>query len=203
MPSICSELLIGSANPGKVKEIKLALAGLPLPLRSLDRYTGLSVPVECGATYAENAIIKAAGYARQTGIPVLADDSGLEVDWLEGAPGLHSARFGNGSDADRIRLLLSKMTGVADDYRRARFVSVVAIVHPTVGVINVAEGECRGRINHAPIGRNGFGYDPVFIPDGYDLTFGQLANEVKARISHRAKSLALSKAFLEEVLTSA
>lgn len=203
MASICSELLIGTANPGKVKEIKLALTGLPLALRSLDKYVRLSVPREAGETYAENAVIKATDYARQTGIPVLADDSGLEVDWLQGAPGLHSARFGGGSDADRVKLLLAKMAGVPDKDRRARFVSVVAIVHPTLGVINVAEGECRGRINHAPLGSNGFGYDPVFIPDGYDLTFGQLPREVKARISHRAKSLALSRAVLEELLSTA
>ena len=203
MASLGSELLIGTANPGKVKEIKLALNGLPLVLRSLDEYVDLRVPVECGETYAENAIIKATDYARQTGLSVLADDSGLEVYWLQGAPGLHSARFSGGSDADRVELLLSKMTGVSDDDRRARFVSVVALVHPTIGVINVAEGECRGRINHAPVGNNGFGYDPVFVPDGYELSFGQLSNEVKARISHRAKSLALTRAFLEDVLSMA
>ena len=203
MTSSCYELLIGTSNPGKVREIKLALNGLPLLMRSLDEYSDLSTPIESGETYAENAIIKATDYARQTGMCVLADDSGLEVEWLGGAPGLHSARFGEGSDADRVTLLLEKLEGVENGGRRARFVSVVAIVHPTVGVINVAEGECRGRINDTPLGINGFGYDPVFIPDGYDLTFGQLTNDVKAGISHRAKSLALSKAFLTELLTAA
>lgn len=203
MTSSCYELLIGTSNPGKVREIKLALDGLPLMLRSLDEYSALSAPIECGETYADNAIIKATDYARQTGICVLADDSGLEVDCLGGAPGLHSARFGSGSDADRVKLLLEKLAGVENGDRRARFVSVVAIVHPTVGVINVAEGECRGRINDTPLGSNGFGYDPVFIPDGYELTFGQLTNDVKAVISHRAKSLALSKAFLTELVTAA
>ena len=203
MPSICSTLLIGSRNPGKTREIKLALDGLPLTLKSLDRVGNLSVPKEFGETYAENAIIKATDYGRQTGMCVLADDSGLEVNWLEGEPGLRSARFGAGSDKDRVELLLAKLIGAANGDRRARFVSVVAIVHPTVGVLNVAEGECRGRINHAPLGSNGFGYDPVFVPDGYELTFAQLPNEVKARISHRAKSLALTKAFLTELLTTA
>ena len=203
MTSSCNELLIGTGNPGKVREIKLALAGLPLILRSLDEYNDLSEPIECGESYADNAIIKATDYARQTGLCVLADDSGLEVDWLNGAPGLHSARFGSGSDADRVELLLAKMEGALNGSRRARFVSVVAIVHPTVGIINVAEGECRGRINNRPLGNNGFGYDPIFIPDGYELTFGQLTNDVKAVISHRAKSLALTKAFLEELLTTA
>jgi XTP/dITP diphosphohydrolase len=203
MPSICSTLLIGSRNPGKIREIKLALDGLPLTLKSLDRVGNLSVPKEFGETYAENAIIKATDYGRQTGMCVLADDSGLEVNWLEGAPGLHSARFGAGSDSDRVELLLANLIEAANGDRRARFVSVVAIVHPTVGVLNVAEGECRGRISHAPLGNNGFGYDPVFVPDGYELTFAQLPNEVKARISHRAKSLALTRDFLMELLTAA
>jgi XTP/dITP diphosphohydrolase len=203
MTSTCYELLIGTSNPGKVREIKLALDGLPLFLRSLDEYSDLSTPIESGESYADNAIIKATDYARQTGLCVLADDSGLEVDWLDGAPGLHSARFGSGSDADRVELLLEKLEGALNGGRRSRFVSVVAIVHPTVGVINVSEGECRGRINHAPLGTNGFGYDPVFIPDGYEQTFGQLTNDVKAGISHRAKSLALAKAFLTELLASA
>ena len=203
MPSICTTLLIGSRNPGKIREIKLALDGLPLTLKSLDRVGDLSVPKEFGETYAENAIIKATDYGRQTGMCVLADDSGLEVNWLKGAPGLHSARFGAGSDSDRVKLLLAKLIEAANGDRRARFVSVVAIVHPTVGVLNVAEGECRGRISQAPLGSNGFGYDPVFVPDGYELTFAQLPNEVKARISHRAKSLALTRDFLMELLTAA
>jgi XTP/dITP diphosphohydrolase len=203
MPSSCYELLIGTGNPGKAREIQLALDGLPFMLRSLDEYSDLSAPIECGESYADNAIIKATDYARQTGLCVLADDSGLEVDWLEGAPGLHSARFGSGSDADRVELLLEKLEGAMNGDRRARFVSVVAIVHPSVGVINVARGECRGRINDTPLGSNGFGYDPVFIPDGYELTFGQLTNDVKAGISHRAKSLALTNAFLKELLATA
>ncbi len=203
MTSSSYELLIGTSNPGKVGEIELALDGLPLMLRSLVDYSDLSVPVESGESYADNAIIKATDYARQTGICVLADDSGLEVDWLEGAPGVHSARFSSGSDAERVDVLLRKLKGAANGDRGARFVSVVAIVHPTVGVINVVEGECRGRINHVPVGSNGFGYDPVFIPEGYEQTFGELANEVKAQISHRAKSLSLAKAFLKELLTTA
>lgn len=203
MTTVCSKLLIGTGNPGKVKEISLALTGLPLILHSLDEFPNLTVPVECGETYAENAVIKATDYARQTGLCVLADDSGLETELLNGAPGVHSARFAPGSDTDRIELLLSKLAGASDNNRRARFVSVIAIVHPTIGVISVVEGECRGRINHSPVGHNGFGYDPVFVPDGYDLTFAQLASEVKARISHRAKSLELARAVLEDLLNAA
>ena len=198
-----SELLIGTGNPGKLKEIKLALEGLPLRFCSLAEYVDLSVPIENGETYTENAIIKATDYARQTGLTVLADDSGLEVGWLAGAPGLHSARFGAGSDSDRVELLLSKLSDAGDDQRQARFVSVIAIVHPTVGVINVSQGECRGQINHRPLGHNGFGYDPVFVPEGYEQTFGQLSDDIKAKISHRAKSLALARLFLAELLTVA
>jgi len=203
MATVNSELLIGTSNPAKVKEIKLALDGLPLRLRSLAEYVDLSVPIENGETYAENAIIKATDYARQTGLTVLADDSGLEVEWLAGAPGLHSARFGAGSDADRVQLLLSKLSEASGVQRQARFVSVVAIVHPKVGLINLSEGECCGRIGPTPEGDNGFGYDPVFIPEGFDQTFGQLPNDIKANISHRAKSLASAKVFLAELLMTA
>jgi XTP/dITP diphosphohydrolase len=203
MSSTWSDLLIGTGNPGKLTEIKLALHGLPLNLKSIQLFEELSVPVECGKTYAENAIIKATDYARQTGLCVLADDSGLEVNWLNGAPGLHSARFGAGSDTDRVELLLSKLSGVTTGDRQARFVSVVAIVHPTMGVINVAEGECCGRIAEAPSGNNGFGYDPIFVPEGFTETFGQLPSDVKGRISHRARALALTRAALMELLSLA
>ncbi|HEU4478354.1 MAG TPA: non-canonical purine NTP pyrophosphatase [Pyrinomonadaceae bacterium] len=203
MTAISSNLLIGTGNPGKIKEISLALKGLPLTLRSLDQFPNLIAPIESGETYAENAVIKATDYARQTGLCVLADDSGLETDILNGAPGLHSARFSTGSDADRVELLLSKLAGTSDSQRRARFVSVIAIVHPEIGVISIAEGACRGRINHAAVGHNGFGYDPVFVPDGFDLTFAQLPSEVKARISHRAKSLQIARAVLEDLLSAA
>ena len=194
-----SELLIATSNPGKVKEIEIVLGDLPLTLRFLDAsHTG--TPDESGKTYTENAIIKATDYARQTGICALADDSGLEVDWLDGAPGVKSARFGDGSDADRVELLLSKLAGAEGSDRTARFVSVVAIVHPDAGIINVAEGECRGAIIHEPHGSNGFGYDPIFVPDGYQLTFAQLPAEIKNKISHRARALASTREFLVGLL---
>lgn len=195
-----SELLIATSNPGKVKEIQFALRRLPLRLRFLEHFPALPSPIESGKTYAENAIIKAAEYAKQTGLCALADDSGLEVDWLNGAPGLHSARFGKGSDADRVQLLLSKLTSAADSERSARFVSVVAIVDPATGIVNVAEGECRGRINFSPLGENGFGYDPVFVPEGHQLTFAELPSDLKNEISHRAKALTSTRRFLTELL---
>lgn len=197
----CSELLIATSNPGKTKEIQTALGDLPLKLRFLEPDDSAAAPVESGETYAENAIIKATEYARRSGLCALADDSGLEVDCLGGLPGVRSARFGKGSDANRVELLLGRLSGVPVSDRRARFVSLVAIVHPTSGVINVAEGECRGRIIEAPLGENGFGYDPIFVPDGYHLTFAQLPAEIKASISHRAKALKLTREFLIQLLT--
>ena len=122
MTPIGSNLLIGTSNPGKVRrKYGLALKGLPLTLRSLDQFPNLIAPVECGETYAENAIIKATDYARQTGLCVLADDSGLETDILNGEPARHSARFGPGSDAERVALLLSKLAEASTGERRARF----------------------------------------------------------------------------------
>lgn len=200
--SNCEELLIATSNPGKVKEIQLALAELPLRLRFLEHYPILSAPVESGQTYAQNAIIKATDYAQHTGVCALADDSGLEVDWLAGAPGVHSARFGKGSDSDGVQLLLSKLAGASDLERKARFVSAIAIVHPSAGVMNLAEGEIRGSINYAPLGESGFGYDPIFVPDGYQLTFAQLPLDLKNRISHRAKALASTREFLTELLSA-
>ena len=195
-PNRFSELLIATSNPGKITEIQQALTGLQIKLRFLGSSNKFEEPVESGETYAENAIIKATEYAKQMGFCALADDSGLEVDYLGGAPGLRSARFGAGNDADRVQLLLSKLIGVSDSERTARFVSVVAVVHPKEGVMKLAEGTCSGRINHAPKGENGFGYDPIFVPDGHDLTFAQLPLEIKNIISHRAKSLAATRAFL-------
>ncbi|MGI8732523.1 MAG: non-canonical purine NTP pyrophosphatase [Pyrinomonadaceae bacterium] len=196
----CSELLIATSNAGKTLEIQTSLGGLPLKLSFLEQVNPATAPVESGETYAENAIIKATEYARQCGLCALADDSGLEVDYLGGLPGVRSARFGEGSDADRVQLLLVRLAGVALQDRRARFVSVVAIAHPTSGVLNIAAGECRGTIKETPLGENGFGYDPIFVPEGFQLTFGQLPSEIKRKISHRAKALASTREFLAELL---
>lgn len=202
MPTLsCSELLIATSNPGKTKEIQTALGDLPLKLSFIEPDDSAASPNESGETYAENAIIKATEYARRSGLCALADDSGLEVDWLGGLPGVRSARFGEGSDSDRVKSLLERLAGVPVSDRKARFVSVVAIVHPTSGVINVAEGECRGRINEAPLGANGFGYDPIFVPEGYQLTFAQLPAEIKASISHRAKALKVTWQFLNQLIS--
>jgi len=203
------ELVIATYNHGKVREVEQALRRLPLKLRHLSEFTNVSTVDEVGKTYEENAILKAIGYARQTGVCALADDSGLEVDTLEGRPGLHSARYGgnNTSDHDRISLLLSELSSVPAGNRSACFVCCMALAgwHSTneasetgePGVLALVEGTCDGVISTAPLGDHGFGFDPVFVPAGYQQTFAQLPDEVKATISHRARSLMKIKTFIE------
>ncbi len=196
------EILIGTANLGKVTEIKRALKGLPLQLRVLTEFPNIISPDECGDSYAANAIIKAQSYAEQTGLWTLADDSGLEVTSLNGLPGVRSARFGGKglSDADRTNLLLSELSTADDSQRSARFICSMVIANQSGQVINVAHGICEGSIARAPSGDEGFGYDPVFIPAGYKTTFSQMPLSLKNTLSHRGKALAATREFLEQFL---
>lgn len=191
-------LLLGTRNPGKLVEIASILADSGWSFVSLLDFPDVGEAEENFATFAENAIAKARFYALATGLCALADDSGLEVAALNGAPGVFSARYAGerASDADRRALLLSELakTGVAE--RRARFVSVVAIANPDGEVLNVSEGVCEGAITFSPRGTGGFGYDPLFVPDGYDQTFAEFADTIKNRISHRARALMGTKDFL-------
>src|SRR6185503_930159 len=191
-------LLLGTRNPGKVIEIESVLADSGWSFSSLQEFPNVEAAEENGVTYAENAIAKAQFYAAATGLCALADDSGLEVAALGGAPGVFSARYAgeHASDADRRALLLSELTRIGDTVRRARFVSAVAIATPDGAILNVSEGICDGTITLAPRGAGGFGYDPLFVPDGYDQTFAELADTVKNRISHRALALIRTKEFL-------
>ena len=203
MLDVGPSLLLCTRNPGKIHEIKLILGALPLELLSLNDFPHVAVAEENEDTYAENAIAKARFYARATRLPALADDSGLEVDALGGAPGVISARYAgeNATDADRRKLLLSELakTGSdnrqapndrdARDNRRARFVCAIAIASVNGEVLNLSEGICEGTITSAPRGTSGFGYDPLFVPDGYEQTFAELSDDVKNRISHRARAL--------------
>lgn len=192
------ELVIATRNPGKLIEVRELLSDLPLGLKSLLDFPETTEVEETGATFADNASIKATAYALQTGAWALSDDSGLEVEALGGAPGIYSARYsGEGaSDADRIERLLYELARTGDTQRRARFVSAVSLSDPTGRIVNVSEGICEGRIGHSPRGEHGFGYDPVFIPDGFELTFGELTAEIKQLISHRARALVNTRAFL-------
>ena len=193
-----TRLLIGTRNPGKLLEIKTILSDVPYLLVSLADYNVDETPAEDAPTYAENASIKAKSYASQTGLLTLGDDSGLEVEALDGAPGIFSARYaGEGaSDAERRALLLSEMSKHANSNRKARFVCAVAIARRDEGIVHVAEGICTGMITDAPRGEKGFGYDPLFVPNGYDLTFAELDGSIKNRISHRGKALAQMRDFL-------
>jgi len=193
-----TKLLIGTGNVGKLREIKTILGDVPNELISLADLTDIETPEENGATYRANAILKAQSYARQTGLLTLADDSGLEVEALNWAPGVLSARYAgdDASDADRRSLLLSELMTLACETRTARFVCVVAIADSAANVIKVCEGICEGKLTELERGLGGFGYDPLFVPNGYDLTFAELPDAVKNEISHRGRALAKAREFL-------
>jgi XTP/dITP diphosphohydrolase len=194
-------LLLGTRNPGKVKEITETLEDSGWSFRSLREFANVASAEENGNTYSENAIAKAKTYASATGLLALADDSGLEVEALGGAPGVFSARYAgdNATDADRRDLLLSELAKTGSEKRRARFVAAVAIASADGEVLNVSEGICEGTITSAPRGHGGFGYDPLFIPNGYNQTFAELPENIKNRISHRALALLKTKQFLSSL----
>ena len=170
----------------------------PYEVISLNAYPDAPEVIEDGKTYMENAAKKASVIAEYTGYLTLADDAGLEVDALNGAPGIHSKRWAgeDATDAIRIAKLLEALEGVTN--RRARFVAAIAIVPPDATPEGVV-GVCEGHIRHAPVGESGFGYDPVFVPDGYDQTFAELGETIKNRISHRAKALEKAREWLSAV----
>lgn len=192
------ELLIATGNQGKIAELQLLLASLPLRLRNLAEFPGITEVEETGATFSDNAVLKARGYAKQTGLWALADDSGLEVEALNGAPGVFSARYGGAglTDGERLERLLEELSLRAPQQRRARFVCVIAIADPQGQIVNLSTGKCDGQIAQAPRGTGGFGYDPVFVPEGFEQTFGELPQEIKQNISHRAHALQGARAFL-------
>ena len=200
MPCNSRLLLLGTYNQGKVREITSILANCGWSLASLNKFPSIDAD-ESGNTYSANAIAKARVYSSSTGLLALADDSGLEVAALAGSPGVFSARYAgeNASDADRRQLLLSELAKTRAQDRRARFVSSVAIADKDGYVLNVVEGICEGTITVAPRGTGGFGYDPLFVPDGYDQTFAELSEEIKNRISHRAKALIQTRQFLVSI----
>jgi XTP/dITP diphosphohydrolase len=188
MPGQHKELLIATNNPGKVAELKDLLAKLPVELLCLLDFNNIIEAEETGLTFSENAQIKARSYAAQTGVPALADDSGLEVEALDGRPGVLSARYGGEetSFSEKITRLLKELGAAHDVHRRASFSCSIAVADSTGKILRTVTGVCRGRIAPEPRGSGGFGYDPIFIPDGYDQTFGELAPSIKQEISHRA-----------------
>jgi non-canonical purine NTP pyrophosphatase (RdgB/HAM1 family) len=205
------ELLAGTRNSGKIREIHELLADLPLNLRSLADFPETPAVNEVGETYEENSSLKALNYARWSKLTTLADDSGLEVDALNGRPGALSARFAgvSASDSRRTHKLLWALDQHQSQPRTARFVCCLTLAGWNWGenaansdpiILNVSRGELEGHISSAPRGDNGFGYDPVFVPNGYAATLAELPSSVKNRISHRANALAAMRTFLERWL---
>ena len=190
------KLLLGTRNAGKVAELRAILNGLDLELQAVDELADPPPdPPEDAPTYTENAIFKARSYARATGIPTIADDSGLEVDALGGAPGVRSRRY-FGEDvapADRNRMLLALLDGVTE--RTARFVAVIALAQPD-GRVETFDGEVRGEIATAPRGEDGFGYDPVFVIAADGRTMAEVPRDEKNAISHRGLAGAKLRAAL-------
>jgi XTP/dITP diphosphohydrolase len=193
-----SELLIATNNAGKVRELTGLLARLPVRLRQLSEFPEIKEVEETGETFAENASLKARLYGRQAGLWTLADDSGLEVDALGGAPGVLSARYAgpNATDEERNARLLAELALTGDERRTARFICAIALYDPATGASEIFSGTCEGSIAKHPRGHNGFGYDPLFVPSGYSHTFGELSEAVKQQISHRSRALAAVRLYL-------
>ncbi len=181
-------IVFASRNVGKAAEVGALLPEVEL-LGGLD---GPSVE-ETGETYAANALLKARSWARVTGLPALADDSGLEVEALGGAPGIYSARVG-ASDRERLAWLLERLEDVR--HRRAWFVAALAVVFPQGAPTVLVQGRCFGSIARRPSGEKGFGYDPLFVPDGFTRTFAELAPVEKNALSHRAVACRMLRSML-------
>ena len=181
-------LLIASFNQHKIKELKTILSPLNISVISPQEIGEIPEVDETGATFEENAVLKAVQTARFTKTYVFADDSGLEVESLDWRPGIYSARYGgpNATDLDKIKKLLGELGD--NENRNARFVCVIAI-SDSKGKVETFRGEIYGKIIHSPSGKQGFGYDPIFQPNGYDKTFAELKSEIKNSISHRARAL--------------
>ncbi len=185
-------LVLATGNRGKLAEIQALLAPLGLEVKAQSEF-GVEPPEETGLSFVENAILKARHASRVTGLPALADDSGLEVDALHGAPGIYSARYAgaDGDDAANNAKLLDALAGVPDDRRTARFRCAVALVrHADDPMPTIVSGSWEGRILAAPRGENGFGYDPLFLPAGMERASAELGKEEKNRLSHRGQALA-------------
>ena len=198
-----TELLLASQNPGKLAEMRELVAGLPFRVLGPRDLGIFDAPEETGSSFLENAILKARHYARRSGKMAVADDSGISVEALNGAPGLYSSRFGGegATDADRNRLLLEKLMGVPAEKRGARFTSAVAVARGEE-VLFQTVATVDGRIAEAPRGPNGFGYDPLFFYPPFGGTFGEVAPAEKAKVSHRGQAFARLREFLRGLTRS-
>lgn len=176
------------------------LAEFPIRVHSLSDFPDAVEVAETGDTFCENALLKARGYARQTALIALADDSGLEVACLDGRPGVLSARYGGDAMPffEKMKKLLNEIAESGDTTRRARFVCSIVVAAPEGEILFRADGICDGRIADQPRGVGGFGYDPIFIPNGFDKTFGELSADVKREISHRGRAFSQIIPFLRD-----
>ncbi len=202
------KLLVATRSPGKAHEIRELFAGLPFDLafppdRFLERLPD-EADLETGASYVENAVAKARYFAARAGLPTVADDSGIEVDALGGAPGTRSARWsgaeGPGADAANNRLLLEKLAGVPEAQRTARYRCVVAFLSVPSAVPEIVEATCEGFVLPEPRGEGGFGYDPLFYSSELQMTFGEAPPGAKHRVSHRGRAF---RALIEVLLRRA
>jgi XTP/dITP diphosphohydrolase len=203
------KLLVATRSPGKAREIREFFAGLPFDVafpadRFLDRHPE-EVDLEAGSTYTENAVAKARCFAERSGLPTVADDSGLEVDALGGAPGVHSARWGGAAaaggapdqDVRNNALLLDRLAGIPEERRTARYRCVVAYLETPTTVPEIVEATCEGVVLEAPRGAGGFGYDPLFFSPDLRMTFAEAPPGAKHRVSHRGRAF---RALIEVLL---
>jgi XTP/dITP diphosphohydrolase len=190
-------LVLATLNAGKARELAALLGDVPYEVRALAELPGAALPEETGDSYRANALLKARAAARSTGAWALADDSGIEVAALGGAPGVRSARFGGPGldDARRCALLLEALRGVPPEQRAARFRCVIAVVDPA-GREHTTEGIVDGVITDAPRGKHGFGYDPLFFYPPLGRTFAELSPDEKARVDHRGRAVQAARRFL-------
>ncbi|TET31744.1 MAG: XTP/dITP diphosphatase [Planctomycetota bacterium] len=197
------KILAATRNPGKLRELKSLLAELPIEIVTLDDIPGMPEVIEDGETFEENAAKKASELARESGLIALAEDSGLEVGALDGAPGVYSARYAGESRSHSAnnRKLLSELKNVPKGKRTARFVCVAAVASPEK-ILFTARGVCDGLILEKPRGESGFGYDPLFFYPPKNQTFAEMGTEEKNKVSHRAKALADVKVEFEKILKS-
>jgi XTP/dITP diphosphohydrolase len=196
------KLLVGTRSPGKTREIRELFAGLPFdiafPADRLLEPLPEEADLERSTSYVENAVAKARYYATRSGLPAVADDSGIEVAALGGAPGPRSARWSaSGSDAENNKLLLEQLAGVPEDKRTAQYRCVVAFLATASGVPEIVEATCDGHILTAPRGSGGFGYDPLFYSAELHMTFGEAPPAAKHRVSHRGRAF---RALIEVLL---
>ena len=194
-----TEIVFASHNAGKIAEIKQMLAPLGICVKSaLDMH--LPDVEETGATFAENSLLKSQTIAKKVGIPCIADDSGLCVDALDGAPGVYSARYAPNRDFDKgMDKLLAEMAQSSNKSRKAHFSCVVSLAYPN-GEYKLFEGQVEGVIaTEKMLGDEGFGYDPIFIPDGFNISFAQMGKEEKNKISHRGRAMQKFKNYLSSL----